>query len=339
MNINLFSRLKLFSVILVSLLVFTSCSQTHRTHSLHKSGSSTSSSLVHSPRSGTANVAYAGSLLALNEKTLGPAFTTNIGYRFQGQGNGSYALANLIRTNQIQPNVFESIGSAPIQELGPRFTKSYVTFATSPLVIAYNPNGTFGPELTQIARGKLPIQKLFETMAIRNFHLGRTDPLVDPQGQAFLLMLELAVRHLGISQSEVNLIIGGSYENQSQLYTETSLDSYLQSGQLDCASAFLSQAVQLHLHYISLPNSINQGDQADSKYYSQVSIQLTNGKTIHGSTLSVDATTLNQPTESLNDKSAAASFLRFLTSRSGLRYFRKAGFQTMRPVVHRLPTR
>ena len=38
-----------------------------------------------------------------------------------------------------------------------------------------------------------------------------------------------------------------------QIFEEAALDSRLQAGQLDAASAYLSQAKQLHLHYIMLP--------------------------------------------------------------------------------------
>ena len=48
--------------------------------------------------------------------------------------------------------------------------------------------------------------------------------------------------------------------NSSQIYAESALDSTLESGQLDAASAYINQAVQLHLAYIPLPPQINLGD-------------------------------------------------------------------------------
>src|SRR5450759_2524646 len=40
------------------------------------------------------SVAYAGSLVNLMEKKVGPAFTQATGYPYQGEGKGSSALAN-----------------------------------------------------------------------------------------------------------------------------------------------------------------------------------------------------------------------------------------------------
>ncbi len=333
-----FRRFKFLSLSVVALVTaLAGCTSSPTTQKSSSSGTKSNahgtaaSITVHSPRSGVADSAFAGSLLELNEKTLGPNFTTSTGYRYQGEGNGSFAIANLIKSGQIQPNVFESIGSAPIGLIEPKFTNYFVSIATSPLVVAYNPKGPFGSQLAKIANHKLPIANLFSIMAQPGFHLGRTDPLVDPQGQAFILMLDLAVRNLGVSPKEISQIIGGSYEDQSQLFTETSLDSYLQTGQLDAASAFLSQAVQLHLSYISLPPEINLGDSAMGSKYANVSIALSNGEKIKGATLTVDVTTLNYPGQSPNDRAAAASFLNYLLSPTGRTDFSRAGYSLMTP--------
>ncbi|HEV2360845.1 MAG TPA: hypothetical protein VGS21_04000, partial [Acidimicrobiales bacterium] len=53
------------------------------------SGNSTTT--THPSVSGTANVAYAGSLSYLSEKVTGPAFVSATGYKYTGQGNGALA--------------------------------------------------------------------------------------------------------------------------------------------------------------------------------------------------------------------------------------------------------
>src|SRR5579862_4432782 len=61
---------------------------------------------------GTVSVAYAGSLVNLMEHKLGPAFQSATGYTYQGQGAGSTAIANQIKSHLIHPDVFISASAA-----------------------------------------------------------------------------------------------------------------------------------------------------------------------------------------------------------------------------------
>ena len=287
---------------------------------------------IHSPQSGTANVGFAGSTQALNEQVLGPAFTETTGYRYQGQGGGSVAIAQMISSGLLQSTVFESIGAAPIQLLEPKFTNYYVSIASSPIVIAYNPTGPFAKTMSKIARGKLPIGELFSTMATSGFRLGRTDPNVDPQGQAFLLMLQLAHTQLHVPLGQISAISGGSQSDSTQVFAETALDSVLQSGSLDAASAFLSQAVQLHLPYIRLPDSIDLGNPSDQKIYATAKLTLaSSGKAVTGSTLLLDVTTITQQGEAPQDVAASDAFVAYLMSNAGKQALRVAGFTVYSP--------
>ncbi|HEX8007491.1 MAG TPA: substrate-binding domain-containing protein, partial [Trebonia sp.] len=88
--------------------------------------------------SGTASVAYASSLQYLNEKVAGPAFTQATGAGYSGQGNASGALEKEIAAGEIHPNVFEAVGGDNITPLEPQFTKWYVQYAGTSMVLAYN---------------------------------------------------------------------------------------------------------------------------------------------------------------------------------------------------------
>src|SRR5438552_17530247 len=57
-------------------------------------------------------VAYAGSLVSLMEKKVGPAFTQATGYPYQGEGKGSSALANEIKGKLSFPDIFISASPA-----------------------------------------------------------------------------------------------------------------------------------------------------------------------------------------------------------------------------------
>src|SRR5579875_886396 len=60
----------------------------------------------------TVSVLYAGSLAALNDQRLGPAFTRLTGIGYSGHGGGSLALAQEIAGGELTGDVFESVGTA-----------------------------------------------------------------------------------------------------------------------------------------------------------------------------------------------------------------------------------
>lgn len=302
------------------------------------SGSRTPRSQAAPTRSGTADVAFAGSLLAVDNEVVGPAFEHADGYHYTGIGGGSIGLANEITAGEIDPGVFESIGAAPIKTLEPAHTTWYVQFAASPLVLAYNPASPQASTFEAVAAGKEPLARVFQVMATPGFLLGRTDPATDPQGQAFVMMVELAQRYLHLPSGIVDQILGagaatGTGGTASQIFSETSLDSHLEAGQLDAASAFLSQAVQLHLHYIKLPAAVDFGDPADAGRYAsaRLVVPATTGSptTVHGTPLVVDITTLHQAGATSGDVAAADAFAAYQLSPAGRAAYAKEGFSLL----------
>ena len=226
------------------------------------SSSGSSSSPSASPK-GTANVAYASSLQFLNEKVAGPAFTKATGYQYSGRGAASGELESDIAAKEISPNVFESVGGDNITPLEPKFTKWYIPYAGTQMVVAYNPNSKYASQFKAYADGAKPLKGLFTLLQTKGLKLGRTDPNIDPQGRDFIYMLELAQMYYHLPKDTVSKILGTSdygTANSSQIYAESALDATLQSGQLDASSAFITQAVELHLDYIKLPPQISLSD-------------------------------------------------------------------------------
>ncbi len=216
------------------------------------SSSPSTASSAGSKVSGTVNVAYASSLQYLNEKVAGPAFTKATGYKFSGFANSSGTLESDIASGEIHPNVFESVGGDNITPLFPKFTKWYVQYAGTSMVVAYNPNGKYASKFKAIADGSEPLKDLFTLLQTPGLKLGRTDPNADPQGRDFIFMLELAQSYYHLPSDTVTKIIGSPINSStsSQIYAESSLDSTLESGQLDAASAFITQAKELNLAYV-----------------------------------------------------------------------------------------
>jgi molybdate/tungstate transport system substrate-binding protein len=291
-------------------------------------GSSSSSS----PSSQTASVAYASSLQYLNEKVAGPAFHKAEGYQYSGRGGESGALQMEISAHEISPNVFQVVGGDNIMPLMPKFTKWYVQYAHNAMVVAYNPKSKYASQFEAIASGKEPVQKLFLLMEKPGFKLGRTDPNLDPQGRAFIYMLELAQAQYHLPADTVTKILGGPLASPTspEIFAESSLDATLESGQLDAASAYYTQAKELHLHYIPLPNSINLSDFALANHYATAHITITDDgvktpKT--GSPLVIDATIIGKPTN------AGIAFLKYTLSPAGLAQYKAAGFTLLKPTV------
>lgn len=271
---------------------------------------------------GVANVAYAGSLEYVNERIVGPAFTRVTGRRYLGRAGGSYGLARDIQSGEITPNVFMSVGSAPIAELEPAATRWYVQFLASPLVVAYNPSGPYAAQLGAIAAGRRPLSALFALLARPGFRLGRTNPDTDPQGQAFVEMVELAAQRYHLGPHAVRAILGSPTEGP-QIFAETALDSQLEAGELDAASAFRSQAVQLHLPFVALPPGIDFADPALAGQYARVRLRLSTGEVVHGTPLTVDVTLIGHPDV------AAIAFVRFVLSAAGRALYARAGYELL----------
>jgi molybdate/tungstate transport system substrate-binding protein len=280
---------------------------------------------------GTANVAYASSLQFLNENVVKPAFTAATGAGFSGTGNASGTLSSDIAAGEISPNVFESVGGDNITPLQPKFTKWYIPYAGTSMVIAYNPKSKYASEFKAYADGSKPLSTLFSTLLqTPGLKLGRTDPNTDPQGRDFIFMLELAQKFYHLPSDTVSKILGTSdfgTSSNSQIYAESSLDSTLESGQLDASSAFVTQAIELHLDYIPLPTAINLGDAALASTYKTATVKLENGMTKSGSPQVIDITSIGTPTPAGN------AFIAYTLSPTGLAQYKAGGFKLITPTV------
>jgi molybdate/tungstate transport system substrate-binding protein len=287
-----------------------------------------SSSSGSAKASGTASVAYAASLQFLNEKIVGPAFATATGLKYTGRAGPSDGLESEIASSEITPDAFEAVGGDNITPLFPKFTKWYIQYATTSIVVAYNPKSKYASQFAAIGSGKKPISDLFSLFSKPGFKLGRTDPNLDPQGRAFIYMLELAQAKYHLPKNTVTKILGGplASASSSEIFDEASLESTLQAGQLDASSAYLSQAIQQHLHYITLPAAINLGSFGLASAYHNASITITGNVTKHGSPLTIDITTIN------NSKNGNA-FVKYVLSSAGLALHKQGGYTLLAPTA------
>src|SRR6266581_5864917 len=198
-------------------------------------------------------VAYAGSMGAVMDRVIGPAFAKANGVEFQGIGQGAYGLARQLEGRLIQADVFVPITPGPVDivkkagMIGPA-----VPVASTQMVIAYSPKSKFVSDFEAAAQGKKNWYEVLQTTGLR---FGRTDPATDPQGQNIIFTMLLAQNYYKLP-GLADRILGG-YQNPQQIFTEPSLLSRLEAGQIDASSGYLSAASSHHMPFIELPDEIN----------------------------------------------------------------------------------
>lgn len=267
----------------------------------------------------TLRVAYAGSMGVVMDNHLGPAFARAHDATYQGIGQGSYGLARLLAAGQVRADVFVAITPGPIEVVRRAgLLDRAVPVASTQMVIAYSPKSRFAADLAAAARGEKPWYRVLQRDGLR---FGRTDPATDPQGRNILFTLQLAGRYY--HAGDLLAAIAGTPSNPHQIFTETSLLSRLEAGQLDAASGYLSAARSHHLPTIVLPDAINLSNPAmQAKWYDRASIALTDGKPLKVQPLVFYAAVL----KNARHPQLARRFVAFLRSPAGQALFRDHGY-------------
>ncbi|MEO7002216.1 MAG: extracellular solute-binding protein [Ktedonobacterales bacterium] len=261
---------------------------------------------------GAVRVAYAGSLVNLMEHTLGPDFSKATGYGYQGQGAGSTALANQIKSRLIQPDVFISASAKAYTPLEGAANGALVNwrinFGATAMVIGYSAQSHFATQLQAAADGATPWYQVLQSPGLR---LGRTDPKLDPKGVNTIYTLELAETYY--HQPGLTKAILGDAENAAQIFPEETLVARLTSGQLDAGFFYQNEVTDAHLSVITLPNAINLSDSALKGAYAQVSYTAADGAVQHGAPIIYSVTIL----ANARNTAGAVAFVQYLLGSSG----------------------
>lgn len=255
------------------------------------------------------NVFYAGSLVNLNEQLIGPAFATASGYTYQGQSAGSTAIANQIKGKLATPDVVEFADAATnkllMGDANGNYISWYLTFATSPLVIGFDPRSRVAPLFRQVQRRRLPWYRALRQPGLR---MGRTDPNLDPKGYRALWMARLAQRVFHLKRFERTLF--GAPENPAQVFPEQVLVSRMLTGQVNVGVFYLSEVRALGIPYITLPARINLGSPRYARLYATQRFTTGAGQTVRGAPIRY---TITIPGTATNPTGAEA-FVRFVLS-------------------------
>jgi molybdate/tungstate transport system substrate-binding protein len=189
----------------------------------------------------TVNVLYAGSLVNLMERSVGPAFEKETGLHFHGYAAGSNKIANEIKGKLRRGDVFISaspkVNTSLMGEANGNFVTWYVNFAESPLMIGYNPKSRFAKEFKT--------KRWDQVLQEPGIRIGRTDPKLDPKGAFTVEMMTKAASFY--HQPDLVQKTLGTPENPEQVLPEETLVGRLQSGQLDAGFFYSTETSDLKI--------------------------------------------------------------------------------------------
>ncbi|MGH8153810.1 MAG: extracellular solute-binding protein [Rhodanobacteraceae bacterium] len=264
-------------------------------------------------------VAYAGSMGTVMDGALGPAFAATHDVRYQGIGQGSYALARLLAAHQQQADVFIAITPGPVDVLKRTgLVTTAIPIASTRMVVIYSPGSRFAADFKAAADGR---GRWYEVLERPGLRLGRTDPAVDPQGGNALLTLQLAARFY--HRPRLLQRIAGPLQNPRQIFAEPSLMARLQAGQIDAAIGYQSAARSYHLPTIELPPQIDLADSSmQAAWYAKARLTLADGKVLTAQPLVFYAAV---PVDA-SQPALGRAFVSFLRSARAQAVLRKYGY-------------
>ncbi|MBV9592979.1 MAG: substrate-binding domain-containing protein [Actinobacteria bacterium] len=229
---------------------------------------------------------YAGSLVDVMEKQIAPGFKAATGYTFSGFGAGSTALASQISGKVRQGDVFISasptVNNTLMGTAGGNWVSWYATFASAPLVLGYNPKSKFAADIKS--------KPWYDVVTEPGFLLGSTDPATDPKGK----LAAQAITDTSKTQPSLAAV-------KPAIYPEETLVGRLQSGQLDAAFFYSSEAIAAKIQTVQLAG---------------VSLNAT-----------YTVTVLNQAP----DQAGAEAFVQYLLGKDGLAVLKQDGFNLTTP--------
>ena len=191
---------------------------------------------------GAVNVLYAGSLVNLITKQVGPAFQASSGYSVTGTGAGSTALVTDIKGKVDKGDVFISASPKATATLmgsaNGDWVSWYVSYASSTVVLGYNPKSKFAADIKS--------KPWYEAITEPGLKLGFTDPATDPKGK-------LVAEALTETAKSKSLPALTTIENdKGDVFPEETLVARLQSGQLDAAFFYTAEAIPANIPTVPL---------------------------------------------------------------------------------------
>jgi molybdate transport system substrate-binding protein len=199
---------------------------------------------------GKVNVLYAGSLINLMERGIGPAFGKASGDTFQGFAGGSNKIANEIKAKLRRGDVFVSanpkVNDGLMGAANGDWVSWSVTFAQSPLVIGYGASSKFAADFKS--------KPWYRVLMEPGIKIGRTDPKLDPKGALTVTLMKQAEGFYASPGLSEKII--GAPDNPAQVLPEETLVGRLQSGELDVGFFYSTETADAKIPAVTLPPDI-----------------------------------------------------------------------------------
>lgn len=193
--------------------------------------------------SGKVHVLYAGSLVNLMEKQIGPAFAKATGDGYEGYGSDSQSVANAIKGKVQVGDVFISASPTVNATLegasNGGWLKWYASFAASPLVLGYNPKSAFA--------ARLRTKPWYRVLTDPGIKIGITDPVLDPKGKLTIAALDAAQQDYHLPAA-----FAAGVQSKAAVFPEQDLLGRLESGQLDAGFFYADEAAPARIPTVSL---------------------------------------------------------------------------------------
>lgn len=225
-------------IVVVALGLLSACGSSGNT----SSSGTTAAPATTAKGSGPVDVLYAGSLVALMQNQVGPGFHQATGYTVQGVSAGTTDLVTEIKGKTQKGDVFISAAPAANATLegssNGDWVSWYAGFATSKLLLGYNPKSRFAAQLKA--------KPWYDVVTEPGFKLGYTPPATDPKGV-------LAVKALDATAKAKHLPALKSITKDAGLqFPEETLVGRLQSGQLDAGFFYAAEAAAAKIPTVPL---------------------------------------------------------------------------------------
>lgn len=191
----------------------------------------------------TVHVLYAGSLVNLMEKQVGPAFVKASGDHYQGYGADSQAVANAIKTRVQTGDVFiaasPTVNATLMGASNGGWETWYAKFASAPLELGYAARSNYASALES--------GNWYAVLQRPGIRIGMTDPALDPKGKLTVEALDAAQRAYHLPSTYAASIV-----KKASVFPEQDLLGRLESGQLDVGFFYSNEAAPAQIPTVGL---------------------------------------------------------------------------------------
>jgi len=190
------------------------------------------------------------------------------------------------------------------QMLIPKYATWNIPFASNEMALVFNDKSNYADEIN--------FKNWYEILLRKDVTFGRSDPNSDPCGVRAVLTIKLAEKYYNLIGLANKLL---SKDVSTIRPKETDLLALLETNTIDYIFLYKSVALQHHLRFITLPDSINLSNPKLANIYKTVSVEVNGAipgeiKTETGEPMIYGITI---PTNSKNNKLAEVFVRYFLT--------------------------